>query len=48
MAKGHFIVRRLEMKYGEALIFAEYEKMSQVPDLKSLSLDSSTVPQSGI
>lgn len=48
MAKGHFIVRRLETKYCEALVFAEYEKMSQVPDLKSLSLDSSTVPQSEI
>ena len=27
MARGHFVVRRLERKYGAALVQAEYERL---------------------
>jgi len=31
MARGHFIVRSLERKYGEEIIRKEYERIAQAP-----------------
>jgi hypothetical protein len=32
VARGHFIVRRLERRYGKELVFAEYERLRQDPE----------------
>jgi hypothetical protein len=30
MAKGHFVIRRLERKYGKELIESEYKKIASM------------------